>query len=147
MAILLTSMIALGTRSSVRAFSLPISTALTSSLRSTSGIVLHGMNPLQSLFQNIRKQGMSSLSSAKLSELASATSSLPTASWEEIRSILESKQTSEERQFRNNLPRGVGVGSPLHRLRLFEEGNREEDVRVTLFRDSASWCPYCQKVS
>jgi hypothetical protein len=147
MAILLTSMIALGTRSSVRAFSPPISTALTSSLRSTSGIVLHGTNPLQSLFQKIRQQGMSSLSSAKLSELASATSSLPTASWEEIRSILESKQTSEERQFRNNLPTGVGVGSPLHRLRLFEEGNREEDVRVTLFRDSASWCPYCQKVS
>lgn len=89
---------------------------------------------------------MSSLSSQQLSELASVASSLPTTSWNEIRSTLEDKQTNEERKFRNNLPRGVGVGSPLHRLRLFDEENREEDVRVTLFRDSASWCPYCQKV-
>lgn len=29
-------------------------------------------------------------------------------------------------------------------LRLF--GEREEDVRVTLYRDPAYWCPYCQRV-
>lgn len=29
------------------------------------------------------------------------------------------------------------------RIRLF--GKREEDVRVTLYRDTAAWCPYCQK--
>ena len=38
------------------------------------------------------------------------------------------------------------LGLPLHQLRLFDESNKEEDVRVTLYRDSASWCPYCQKV-
>jgi glutathione S-transferase len=40
----------------------------------------------------------------------------------------------------------VGSG-PAHTdasLRLF--GTREEDVRVTLYRDMAAWCPYCQKV-
>ncbi|HEY9658631.1 MAG TPA: glutathione S-transferase family protein, partial [Allocoleopsis sp.] len=30
------------------------------------------------------------------------------------------------------------------RLRLF--GQRESDVRVTLYRDNHAWCPYCQKV-
>ncbi len=30
------------------------------------------------------------------------------------------------------------------RLRLF--GQREPDVRVTLYRDNHAWCPYCQKV-
>ncbi len=30
------------------------------------------------------------------------------------------------------------------RLRLF--GNRESEVRVTLYRDNHAWCPYCQKV-
>jgi glutathione S-transferase len=29
-------------------------------------------------------------------------------------------------------------------LRLF--GAQEKDVRVTLYRDMAAWCPYCQKV-
>ena len=30
-------------------------------------------------------------------------------------------------------------------LRLFD-GDSESDVRVTLYRDHAAWCPYCQKV-
>ena len=37
-------------------------------------------------------------------------------------------------------------GGPPHvstRLRLF--GAAEDDVRVTLYRDDAAWCPYCQK--
>jgi glutathione S-transferase len=43
--------------------------------------------------------------------------------------------------------RAVGQGPP-HTdalLRLFDAKD-ESDVRVTLFRDSAAWCPYCQKV-
>eukprot|EP00986_Skeletonema_menzelii_P009317 scaffold4212_cov100-Skeletonema_menzelii.AAC.3 len=59
-----------------------------------------------------------------------------------VRSSLESKQTSEERKFRSNLNKGYGAASPLHKLRLFDESNSEDDVRVTLYRDSASWCPY-----
>lgn len=89
---------------------------------------------------------MTSLSSQQLSDLAAATNPHSPASWDDIRTTLASKQTAEEREFRNNLPRGIGAGSPLHKLRLFDEGNKEDDVRVTLFRDSASWCPYCQKV-
>ncbi|KAL3797119.1 hypothetical protein HJC23_000457 [Cyclotella cryptica] len=109
---------------------------------------LFDTNPLRSLFQNFQSRGMStSLSSQQLSRLTSLTAALAEpSSWEEIRAALTSQQTPQEREFRSNLPKGVGVGSPLHTLRLFDEENDEEDVRVTLFRDSASWCPYCQKV-
>ena len=37
-----------------------------------------------------------------------------------------------------------GPTSSQARLRLF--GGREEEVRVTLYRDHHAWCPYCQKV-
>lgn len=42
--------------------------------------------------------------------------------------------------------REKGEGDPhvTSKLRLF--GAKEEDVRVTLYRDHAGWCPYCQKV-
>lgn len=106
-------------------------------------------NPLRTLFQNFQKRDISTaLSSQQLSHLTSLTASLASPpSWDEIRSTLTSQQTPQEREFRSNLSKGIGVGSPLHTLRLYDENNREEDVRVTLFRDSASWCPYCQKVS
>ena len=61
-------------------------------------------------------------------------------SWEEVRSRLESQQQTddEERHFRTNLAKGYGIaGSPLHAVRLYDESNREEDVRVTFYRDSA----------
>ena len=67
-------------------------------------------------------------------------------SWDRIRSLLEQQQTPEERLFRVNLQNGYGVSSPLHKVRLYNEQNKVEDVRVTFYRDSASWCPYCQKV-
>lgn len=77
-------------------------------------------------------------------EKASVTSK----SWSEIKEQLASQQTTdEERNFRKNLEKGYGVqGSPMHKIRLFDESNKEEDIPVTFYRDSASWCPYCQKV-
>jgi glutathione S-transferase len=68
-------------------------------------------------------------------------------SWKDLRSELESQMTPTERTFRDNLPMGYGSdGSPLHKVRLFTPENKLEDVQVTFYRDSASWCPYCQKV-
>jgi glutathione S-transferase len=67
-------------------------------------------------------------------------------SWESIRSLLESQQTASERAFRNNVAMGYGEGSPQHKVRLYHKGNTIDKVRVTFYRDSASWCPYCQKV-
>jgi glutathione S-transferase len=40
--------------------------------------------------------------------------------------------------------RGEGAPHSDAKLRLF--GKSESDVRVTLYRDTAAWCPYCQKV-
>lgn len=62
--------------------------------------------------------------------------------WPDVREKLKSMQTPEEKSFRDNLPQGYGIGSPLHKLRLFNENNREEDVRVKFYRDSASWCKF-----
>lgn len=42
------------------------------------------------------------------------------------------------------LDRVNGLTNAQARLRLF--GQRESDVRVTLYRDNHAWCPYCQKV-
>lgn len=61
-------------------------------------------------------------------------------SWEELTASVRRQQTLEDQSFRQNLEKGYGVGSPLHRLRLFHESNKEEDVRVVFYRDSASWC-------
>jgi len=67
-------------------------------------------------------------------------------SWNDIRSHLKSVQTPEERKFRDNLKKGYGGGSPFHKIRLYDESNKENDIRITFYRDHASWCPYCQKV-
>jgi hypothetical protein len=40
---------------------------------------------------------------------------------------------------------GVGPAHTDATLRLFD-AESEKDVRVTLYRDDAAWCPYCQKV-
>lgn len=65
------------------------------------------------------------------------------SSWEELAVELKSKQTPEERKFRTNLENGQGLPSALATKRLF--GGAKEP-RVTLYRDSAAWCPYCQKL-
>jgi hypothetical protein len=77
------------------------------------------------------------VSNRKVEALLATTS---TASWKELRENLESQQTPEENSFRQNLAKGYGVASPLHKIRLYDESNREEDIAVTFYRDSASWC-------
>lgn len=80
------------------------------------------------------------------SELDSKLNSMGVSSWNDIRSDLESKQTGEEKAFRSNVEKGIGRASPLNKIRLYDETNQEKDIRVTFYRDHASWCPYCQKV-
>jgi hypothetical protein len=61
-------------------------------------------------------------------------------SWSTIRENLSTLQTPEERAFRDNLKFGYGVGSPLHKIRLYNDHNKEEDIQVIFYRDHASWC-------
>eukprot|EP00472_Partenskyella_glossopodia_P010311 CAMPEP_0197516624 /NCGR_PEP_ID=MMETSP1318-20131121/1501_1 /TAXON_ID=552666 /ORGANISM="Partenskyella glossopodia, Strain RCC365" /LENGTH=548 /DNA_ID=CAMNT_0043065497 /DNA_START=281 /DNA_END=1927 /DNA_ORIENTATION=+ len=67
------------------------------------------------------------------------------ADWETILKEAESTSTGARLKMEAE-QREKGEGKP-HTdatLRLF--GHKEEQVRVTLFRDRAAWCPYCQKV-
>jgi len=105
-------------------------------------------NPIQTLFGDMASSLFSSSTSgpSNASQLNSKISATSTQSWDDIASNLHSKQTPYERSFRQNLSKGYGQASPLHLTRLYDESNSESDIRVTLYRDSASWCPYCQKV-
>jgi hypothetical protein len=81
--------------------------------------------------------GSSSVSSNPNVETA-VTAIVQDITWDTIRQQLEQQMESEdERQFRKNLFKGYGIGSPLHKIRLFDESNKEEDIRVVFYRDSA----------
>lgn len=73
-------------------------------------------------------------------QVEAALDAIPTATWVELREKLESQQTADEKAFRQNLVKGYGVASPMHKVRLYDESNKEEDIQVTFYRDSASWC-------
>jgi hypothetical protein len=81
-----------------------------------------------------------------LDALATTTTTTPTSSsipsWSTLRETLSTMQTPDERAFRDNLKFGYGVGSPLHKIRLYNDQNKEEDIQVTFYRDHASWCKY-----
>uniref|UniRef100_A0A6T7NAB0 GST N-terminal domain-containing protein n=1 Tax=Hanusia phi TaxID=3032 RepID=A0A6T7NAB0_9CRYP len=66
-------------------------------------------------------------------------------SWSELEEMVKGSATGarlmEEKQQRM---RGAGPTHRENKLRLF--GQQEKDIRVVLYRDSAAWCPYCQKV-
>ena len=104
---------------------------------------LRAKNPFQDIVSSISNMRSTELNQGELAKIeALVDSSLKNkvGSWDEIASLLHSHQTPEERQFRSNLSNGYGRGSPLHRLRLFDESNKREDVRVTLYRDSGTIC-------
>ncbi|CAB9519636.1 Glutathione S-transferase [Seminavis robusta] len=104
-------------------------------------------NPFSSLLGDFASSIMGQGDSVSANANLDATlQGIATVGWSEIRSQLESVQTPEERQFRDSLALGYGVGSPMNKIRLYDESNKEEDIRVTFYRDHASWCPYCQKV-
>jgi glutathione S-transferase len=92
------------------------------------------------------KSTISSSSQIDTKELDETLKSLVSTTWDDIQKNLESKQTADEKAFRSNIEKGIGAPSPLNKIRLYDESNKEEDIRVTLYRDHASWCPYCQKV-
>eukprot|EP00546_Thalassionema_frauenfeldii_P003264 CAMPEP_0178931622 /NCGR_PEP_ID=MMETSP0786-20121207/22026_1 /TAXON_ID=186022 /ORGANISM="Thalassionema frauenfeldii, Strain CCMP 1798" /LENGTH=514 /DNA_ID=CAMNT_0020608547 /DNA_START=162 /DNA_END=1703 /DNA_ORIENTATION=+ len=77
---------------------------------------------------------------------AKLLSKSPADGWDKIRLEWEqSCTTDEERNFRSLVEQGR-IASPLNQIRLFDSSQTPDDIRVTFYRDSASWCPYCQKV-
>jgi hypothetical protein len=81
-----------------------------------------------------------------LQELEQRGSLLP-PSWNELDRLLRAVETKSERDEYDLISAGTGRGPSSHRanLRLFDAPDGFEP-EVTLFRDTAGWCPYCQKV-
>jgi len=65
--------------------------------------------------------------------------------WEELRAMHDAQATEEQLGFRARLESGRGDAASLATIRRFDAPDSEEP-RVTLYRDTASWCPYCEKV-
>ena len=66
--------------------------------------------------------------------------------WTDLRSTLEKASTPEELDFRAQLESGRLVRAcAAAKQRLFDLPDGEKP-RLTLYRDTASWCPYCEKV-
>lgn len=130
---------------------LPCAVGRSSAIVGASALYSSNKNPPGSSnpFSSFVKDMTSSIMGNSLSTQPHIDQSLATmvSTWEQVRSTLESMmETDDEKLFRARLEKGYGVASPLHRVRLFEESNTEDDIRVVFYRDAASWCPYCQKV-
>jgi hypothetical protein len=107
---------------------------------STTRILSTPDNPFSSIMGDFASAMMGKGSSVQANEkLDKSLNNLLISTWTDIRSKLEAMQTEEERQFRNNVAKGYGVGSPMNKIRLYDESNKESDIRVTFYRDHASW--------
>eukprot|EP00592_Proboscia_alata_P014537 CAMPEP_0194395272 /NCGR_PEP_ID=MMETSP0174-20130528/124330_1 /TAXON_ID=216777 /ORGANISM="Proboscia alata, Strain PI-D3" /LENGTH=569 /DNA_ID=CAMNT_0039191187 /DNA_START=749 /DNA_END=2458 /DNA_ORIENTATION=+ len=111
--------------------------------RDTNG---SGNNPLQSIASSlVSAMNPFSSSNSPNPTLDATIASIP-PTWDTIATKLHTLQTPTERDFRPSIQKGYDPPSPLHKIRLYDSSNKEEDIRVTFYRDSATWCPYCQKV-
>merc|ERR1711865_586927 len=70
---------------------------------------------------------------------ASAMAARRAMSWQQLTALTRNIELRDCADIRAN-----GPSSSRSTLRLF--GQAESNVRLTLFRDKHSWCPYCQKV-
>jgi glutathione S-transferase len=64
---------------------------------------------------------------------------------EELKTTLAGMQTETEKNWRQTALSGRGPTNHMTNLRLFDAPEGTEP-KITLYRDTAGWCPYCQKV-
>lgn len=93
----------------------------------------------------VQTKVMRSFGRAPMSVSAVATLPETAMGWEEISATCLDTEMGKRLAEQDAL-RAEGEGLPhvAAKLRLF--GKSEDDVRVTLYRDHAGWCPYCQKL-
>ena len=89
--------------------------------------------------------GKAAVMSADISKLHMEALPVPLRTATELRDELDQLSPAAEPEMWR--AQGEGRGLPSHRadLRLFDAPNGFEP-QVTLFRDRAAWCPYCEKV-
>jgi len=65
--------------------------------------------------------------------------------WTEIDNLLKANEDESEKQLNVDILSGRGRSTSKANIRLFSapDGTIPE---ITLYRDSAAWCPYCEKV-
>lgn len=66
-------------------------------------------------------------------------------SWSQIDESLRLIENSLERDEFENISKGRGKSNHKANIRLFDAPD-DFEPEVTLYRDSAGWCPYCEKV-
>lgn len=95
------------------------------------------MNFLGDLFK--KSPQSTSMSNSKLIFTDSAPS------WEELDQYIRRMEPATERSAFDSIQTGRGVTNHKANIRLFDapDGYKPE---ITLYRDTAGWCPYCQKV-
>ena len=66
-------------------------------------------------------------------------------SWEDLEALLRGKEAPFEREEYDNEKLGRGYANHRASIRLFDAAD-DFEPEVTLYRDQAAWCPYCEKV-
>lgn len=82
------------------------------------------------------------------SELDTATPHMEdnAPSWKALREQVLVTSTGQRLQQESiDREKGIGIPHTNAKFRLFD-AKQESEIRVTLYRDQAAWCPYCQKV-
>ncbi len=110
------------------------------------GDVLRALQPryLSQLNKSIsgNLKGPSILDVDPLLQYVDGNSNKSPPSWNDLEKLLRSQQSPYEKSFRDRIDKGL-EHSPLANQRTF---GSSEEVSVTFYKDSGSWCPYCQKV-
>lgn len=108
----------------------------------TSSLKLQGMYMSNSPFDGIMR-GLGIKKAQEPNSISVDETVVPDV--ESLRARLASQQTPAERNYYTELAAGRGPADSRAALRLFDapEGTKP---RVTLYRDHAAWCPYCEKV-
>jgi len=70
----------------------------------------------------------------------------PPPSWDILSKMLQNQQSSKEQSFRALLENGtIHSGLSSNSIRINPQ-HPNPNVKITFYKDTASWCPYCQKV-
>lgn len=99
-----------------------------------------------SFFSGLNKIMQASIPSAPIAlspEWDEYVSSAP--SWTHLDELIRQQESAKERTDFESETKGYGPSNHRASVRLFDEGP-DYQPEVVLYRDSAAWCPYCEKV-